>query len=72
MLISVLYGGKLQQKIHAFSMQDVRPRPLPPSVELRALEIITYIALALSIICLLITIITYLVSKYVRSDLALV
>ena len=53
-------------------MQDVRPRPLPPSVELRALEIITYIALALSIICLLITIITYLVSKYVRSDLALV
>ena len=52
------------QNIHLLcSLQDVRPRQLPPTPELRALEIITYVGLAISILCLLITIVTYLVSR---------
>ena len=36
---------------------------LPPTPELHALQIITYVAVGISIVCLLITIVTYLVSR---------
>ena len=48
-------------------VQDISPREVAPSPETFALEIITYIGLAVSILGLLFTIITYLVVKYVNA-----
>ena len=44
-------------------IQDVQPRAVDPSAALIGVEAITYIGLAVSVIALILTIVTYLVSK---------
>ena len=46
------------------SAQDLNPKPIEETPATFVLEIITYVGLAISIIGLLLTIITYLVVRY--------
>ena len=67
LMVCVYVWGPLHVQLFSIFAQDLTPRSTPtePTPVTFALEIITYVGLAISIVGLLLTIITYLVVRYV-------